>query len=175
MSIETVGPDYSGTLSIKFGSGSDSPWFTPKGTPKAITAQVVQAFSLTEEEIAGLAPFEIWNLAAAKAGLAWSAKALESGVGAKAEEKPRGNFSRPSGARPNGARPNGGAKPAAGKEEDEDPNAGILAALEAASSIEDLKAVYGKNASAFEAEQKAGKSDLTEALTARKNALKASA
>lgn len=173
MSINPVGPDNTGTLTIKFGSGFDAPWFTPKGAPSAITAQVVQAFGLTEEEIAGLAPFEVWGLAASKAGLAWSAKAVESEAGTK----PRGGTARPNAGRPNAGRPNaGGAKPAAEKrDEDEDPNAGILAALEAAGSVEDLKKVYGKNISAFEAEQKAGKTVLLDALTARKNALKASA
>ena len=57
----------------------------------------------------------------------------------------------------------------------EDPNAGIFAAIEAAASVDELKLVYAKSQTAFEREQKDGKSTLRDALKARGAVIKASA
>ena len=167
--VDQVGPEDVSSFTIKGNGAFDSPWHVVKGSPASITRQLVDAYALTPEEIEGKAPFQIWNLAANKASLDWAGCTVSKAGGT--QEKPRGGVNR--GSRPNGPAASGGGT--AAKAEEENPNAGILASLEAADSIDALKLVYGKNVAAFEHEQKEGKSELLDALTARKLALKASA
>ena len=164
MSTPTVGPDDVGGLTIKFGSGFEAPWFAPRGTPKAITAQVIEAFGLTAEEVEGLAPAEVWVLAAQKIASTWAGKAIESGLGGKRTSGAVNKASRPE-------MPAGAGKPAATPTED-DPNAGILSAIAEADTQDKLKLAYAKNKAAFEQEQKDGKDVLRTAFKARNQALK---
>ena len=173
---DSVGPDDQGGITIKFGPGHEAPWYTPRGTPKAIAAQVKEFFGLSEEDVADKSPSDIVALATHRIQHSWASLLVETGLGATlAESQPQrgGGFQRrPAGARPaNPARGHDGGSSSAAEE---DPHAGIKAEIEEADSEEALKGVYARNQKAFMDEQAKGAPfPLLDAWKARKATLTA--
>lgn len=164
-----MGPDDTGGLTLKFGAGFEAPWYRAAGAPKSVAAQLAEFAGLAKEETEGKSPFEIALAANAKIQLAYASQVVETGLGATQERKPSGNF-RGKASRPNV--PAAGSKPSTSEPADDDPNAGILAAIEAAEDTDKLKEVYVRNVKVFEQEQKDGESALRDAFKARRDALK---
>lgn len=161
-----------GNVTIKLGPGYEAPWIViNEGSTDASIAWALKFAGLTDEDKEGKTPAEVFITAVAKIQLAYAGALLENGLGAKQETKSYGGGGarRNTGSRPNV--PNAGAG-AAKKDDsppwaDDDPKAGILAEIAAASTALELKAVYANNAKAFADEQKAGEDVLVTAFKAR--------
>lgn len=163
---QAVGPDDEGGLTIKFGPGFEAPWYTPRGTPRSIVAQLKEFFGLTDVEVADKSPADIVVLATHKIQHSWASVVIETGLPTAQRSGGVGSSKRPAGARPaNPARGGGsGSEPA-----EEDPLAGIKAAIAEASTEDELKVVYAHNQQAFKSEQEKGAPfPLLEAWKARK-------